>query len=347
MRLALVTLGALVGLGGGGGDRTFENPVYGHTVVVPAGWTSRLGGDSRQTNLATYRGAPLDGYGRPPAGELQLILADYGRAPCPRSAIAEGTPITLGRRASFEGFVGYNVTFCRGGHLLQTFIPAGANVSARRLDEARRIVESVRLTPRADEAANVHTSQMLGRTIGGRPVRAWRVGNPKSPRRLLVVGCVHGNECAGMAVTQRLVNLVRPIALDTWVVQNLNPDGLAGRTRGNSRGVDLNRDFLAATQRETRIARKLILRLRPDITIWFHQPQAVVRAFGPSRAAARRYARLARVPYRTMAWPPGSASRWQNGLGQISFVVELPPGELSGDAALRHARAILRLGGEP
>ncbi len=127
------------------------------------------------------------------------------------------------------------------------------------------------------------------------------------------------------------------------MIQNLNPDGLAQRSRGNARGVDLNRDFLAATQRETRIARKLILRLRPDVTIWFHQPQSVVRAWGPSRAIARRYARLAGVAYRSLAWPPGSASRWQNGIGQRSFVVELPPGELSLPAARRHAKAVLAL----
>ena len=79
------------------------------------------------------------------------------------------------------------------------------------------------------------------------------------------------------------------------------------------------------------------------MTLWFHQPQAVVRAWGPSQATARRYARLAGVPYRTLAWPPGSASRWQNGIGQISFVVELPAGELADAAARRYANAVLRL----
>ena len=324
-------------------ERRFENNVYGHTVVVPAGWTARLSPESRQTNLATYAGAPLDGYGRPPPGHMQLIIADYGRAPCPPSAIPEGEAVRLGARSSFEGFIGYNVSFCRRGHVLQTFVPAGASVSRRRLGEARRIVESVRLTRRADEVANLHSLRVLGRTPDGRPLRVWRIGNPESSRRVLVVGCIHGNECAGTAVTQQLVNLIRPVALDLWVIQNLNPDGLARGTRGNARGVDLNRDFLAATQRETRIARKLIQRLKPDVTIWFHQPQSVVRAWGPSRAIARRYARLAGVPYRSLEWPPGSASRWQNGLGMRSFVVELPLGELASANAFRHAGAVLRL----
>jgi len=220
--------------------------------------------------------------------------------------------------------------------VLRTLTLALAALAAggERFDEARLVTETVRLT---------HTSHVLGRSYDGRPIRAWRIGNPRSPKRVLVVGCIHGNECAGMAVTQRLVNLTRPVALDLWVIQNVNPDGLARRTRGNARGVDLNRDFDVFSQRETRIARNLIQRLRPDVTVWFHQPQAVVRAWGPSRAIARRYARLVGAPYRSLPWPPGAATRWQNGLGQRAFVVELPPGELPGSRADRHARALLQL----
>jgi murein peptide amidase A len=85
--------------------------------------------------------------------------------------------------------------------------------------------------------------------------------------------------------------------------------------------------------------------VRPDVTIWYHQPQAVVRAWGGSRAAARRYARLAREPYRSIRWPPGTAANWQNHRfpGTASFVVELPPGELSDRRGARHARAVRRL----
>ena len=182
-------------------------------------------------------------------------------------------------------------------------------------------------------------AQQLGRSYEGRPIQAVHVRGDGP--RILVVGCIHGDECEGIEVT-RLLARSRPRA-DLWLVHQFNPDGFAARRRANAHGVDLNRDFVAATQRETRIARKLILRLRPDVTIWFHQPQSVVRAWGPSRAIARRYARLAGEPFRSLAWPPGSASRWQNGIGQRSFVVELPPGELTVPAALRHASAVLAL----
>ena len=182
-------------------------------------------------------------------------------------------------------------------------------------------------------------AEQLGRSYEGRPIGVVHVAG-QGPR-ILVVGCIHGHECEGIEVTKLLERSAA--TTDLWLVHQLNPDGFARRSRFNARGADLNRDFLAARQRETRIARKLILRLRPDVTIWFHQPQSLVRAWGRSRGTARRYARLAGVPYRALPWPPGSASRWQNGLGQISFVVELPSGELPDAAARRYAEAILRL----
>jgi murein peptide amidase A len=338
--LLALTLAALA-LGGADGQR-FENRAFGHTVLVPPGWTARLRTDGT-TSVATYRSVRVDGFDRPAPRQLQVVLADYGALPCPRDAVPDGGRIELGARVRFEGFVGHTVAFCRGGHSLQAFVPTGGAVPAARLEQARAIVASLRLTARAHTVANRHAARVLGRSLEGRPIRVFRKGNPRSARRILVVGCIHGNECAGLAVTQRLVSLVRPLAADLWVLQNLNPDGLAHRTRGNARSVDLNRDFVTATQRETRIAQALIRRLRPDVTIWFHQPQAVVRAWGRSRGVARRYARLAGEPYRTLAWPPGAATRWQNGLGLKSFVVELPSGPLSHGHAERHARAVLRL----
>ena len=333
---------AAVAVGGAGPGR-FENDVYGHSALVPRGWTARLSPNGT-TNVVSYPGARLDRLGSPPAGQVRVIVADYGRGRCKPGSSRATPPDDLGPRIDFEGFRnGFARSFCLRGHSFQVLVPVGRGASGSRLEEARQIVASIRLTARAAQVDNRRSVRLLGRSVEGRPIRAFRIGNPRASRRLLVVGCIHGNECAGMRVTQQLVNLARPIAFDLWVVQNLNPDGLARITRANARGVDLNRDFLAATQRETRIARKLILRLRPDVTIWFHQPQAVVRAWGPSRAVARRYARLAGVRYRSWEWPPGSASRWQNGIGLTSFVVELPAGELPHAAALRHARAVLAL----
>jgi murein peptide amidase A len=211
--------------------------------------------------------------------------------------------------------------------------------------------------------AGEHRRELLGYSVQERPIRVHRVGNFSSPRRILVVGCIHGNECAGIRITRRLVQGRRPRQIDLWVVHAVNPDGRRLRVRQNARGVDLNRNFRSQwipigqrwdpqysgprpwSEPETRLARDLVRRIRPDVTIWYHQPQALVRAWGHSRRMARRYARLAREPYRSLRWPNGTAPNWQNHRFRraSSFVVELAAGPLSDAAAGRHARAVRRL----
>ena len=90
---------------------------------------------------------------------------------------------------------------------------------------------------------------------------------------------------------------------------------------------------------------QLVERLRPRITIWFHQPLDLVRAWGGSIPAARRYAQLAGLPFRRIPWPAGTAPNWQNHTfpGTASFVVELPPGSLTRAQVARLSAAVLRL----
>jgi hypothetical protein len=188
---------------------------------------------------------------------------------------------------------------------------------------------------------------VYGRSQLGRPIRALELGFP-GPKRVLVVGCIHGNECAGTAVVRHLEQLAPP-TFDLWVVSDLNPDGRAAGTRENARGVDLNRNFRGAgrlSEPESRFAARLIRRLRPRVTIWFHQHENRARAWGPSIPQGRRYARLAGMRFAAVRWPAGSATDWQNRRfpGSSSFVVELPAGTLSAADVQRHVRAILHLG---
>ena len=83
---------------------------------------------------------------------------------------------------------------------------------------------------------------LLGRSVDGRPIVAYEVGDTDSQVRELVVGCIHGDECAGVAIAHRLERAT-PQGVDLWIVPVLNPDGAARDTRGNAHGVDLNRNF--------------------------------------------------------------------------------------------------------
>lgn len=213
----------------------------------------------------------------------------------------------------------------------------------------------------ADASAAAPPSTVVGRSAAGRPLRLWHASARSGRPRVLVVGCIHGEECAGIGVTRLLRSRPAADGPDLWVMDDANPDGRARGSRQNARGVDLNRNWGAMwlpigrrgdpqfsgprpwSEPETRVLRALLLRLRPDVTIWFHQPQGIVRAWGRSVPIARRYASLAGYPYRSLAWPNGTAPNWQNHAGMRSFVVELPPGPLPAASASRFARAVRAL----
>jgi murein peptide amidase A len=201
----------------------------------------------------------------------------------------------------------------------------------------------------------VHVER-IGRSVEGRGIRVARVGDPAAPRRVLVVGCVHGNECAGMRIVARLRRSAPPAGVQLLLVRTLNPDGSARGIRQNAHGVDLNRNSSADWRRlrgpydsgprpwsepETRAIRRLILDERPALTVWYHQPLALVASRG---RAARRYARMVGLPARRLP-RPGSLSRWQNERVRSgpAFVVELGAGRASDATVRRHARAVLRL----
>jgi protein MpaA len=205
--------------------------------------------------------------------------------------------------------------------------------------------------------------ERFGHSAQRRPLDVTAFGSASVRGRLLLVGCIHGTECAGIAIARAVTNRCPPTSSDVWVVSDLNPDGRRLGIRQNARGVDLNRNYPAGWVRrppgdpqyagprpfsepESRALRRLALRLRPKVTIWYHQGQGpLVRAWGRSVPAAREYARRAGTPFRRMPWMAGTAPHWQNLAfpRTSSFVVELPDGRLSRAAARQHAAAALAL----
>src|ERR1700710_1671451 len=78
------------------------------------------------------------------------------------------------------------------------------------------------------------TGEVIGHSVGGRELRVVRVGDPQAPRKILIVGCIHGNERAGLAITAALRRVSPPPGVQLLVLDELNPDGCARRTRGNA-----------------------------------------------------------------------------------------------------------------
>lgn len=217
----------------------------------------------------------------------------------------------------------------------------------------------------------VHPGNLLGRAgvVGhsaeGRPIELDQLGDPAIGRRVLVFGCIHGDECAGSGIEPVAYGCPDPYA-DIYLVRPLNPDGAAAGSRLNGRGVDLNRNFPSGwrpigarwepefsgprpfSEPETRLAARIVRRLRPQVTIWLHQhhgSRPFVRAWGQSVPAARRFARLAGLPFRLMPLLAGTAPNWQNHRfpGTSSFVVELPQGRLRPGLKVRLGAAVDKL----
>lgn len=180
---------------------------------------------------------------------------------------------------------------------------------------------------------------------------------------MLIVGCIHGSEPAGIAIARNLATASAPPRTALWIIPDLNPDGVAADTRQNADRVDLNRNFpwhwrplgvpgdpqysgpRPLSEPEATAAAHLILRVRPQITIWFHQPQALVDLSGGNPRVEREFAQLVGLPVRMLQRYPGSAVSWGNSQlpGTTAFVVELAPGPLSSTAVARYTNAALTL----
>jgi murein peptide amidase A len=199
---------------------------------------------------------------------------------------------------------------------------------------------------------------VFGRSVDGRPLVANVLGASSAPRKVLLVGCIHGDECAGRAILRALQRKPVPVGVQLWLVPSMNPDGEAADTRQNAHGVDLNRNFpyqwspgggpvyyagqRPSSEPETRAAERLIERVKPAVTIWYHQHEDLVDMAGGDRGVARRYAQLSGLRATCLPFLPGTASAWSNHNlpGTTAFVVELPAGAVSGGALARHLQAL-------
>ena len=122
----------------------------------------------------------------------------------------------------------------------------------------------------------------------GRPITVTHRGTAGG-MVILVVGVIHGDENDGLAILDILDDIALPAGIDLWLMPAMNPDGLANDERGNGNSVDLNRNFPhdwtqigqpgagqysgtgPASEPETQAFIAFMDRIRPTLTLWYHQ----------------------------------------------------------------------------
>jgi murein peptide amidase A len=159
-------------------------------------------------------------------------------------------------------------------------------------------------------------TRVIGHSVRGRPIRAWRVGDPGARPRVVVMATMHGDEPAPRQILRSIRDGRRVHGVDMWLVPTVNPDGVARRTRTNAHGVDLNRNYpwrwadldgryesgpRPASEPETRALMRFVKDVRPRYVVSFHQPlHAVDNSVRRARPFARRLAHGLHLPARPL-----------------------------------------------
>lgn len=203
--------------------------------------------------------------------------------------------------------------------------------------------------PAQAEAAALPTviqRKIIGYSVQHRPITAYRLGNPASGTKAVLLGQMHGNEKAGIDVARAVIH-GRPIrGIDLWVVLTMNPDGNLANTRQNAHGVDLNRNwpdlwahlsgqYYSGTgplsEPETRAMYAFLSSVRPNLMVSIHQPlNGVDTTDGGARnpAFARRLAAGIGLPLKPfVCWSVclGSMTGWiTNHQSGSAITVEFP-----------------------
>jgi murein peptide amidase A len=173
--------------------------------------------------------------------------------------------------------------------------------------------------------------RVLGHTVEHRPIRAWRVGDPRSPKKVVVMAAMHGDEASPRQIVRSLRDGPPITGADIWLVPSVNPDGVARGIRKNAHAVDLNRNFPRkwaeldgeiesgpgpASEPETRAMMRFLRRVDPRFVVSFHQPLNGIDTYGAKkRWFARRLVRELNLPAKEFACGNachGTLTQWFN-----------------------------------
>ena len=208
-----------------------------------------------------------------------------------------------------------------------------------------------RLVERRDRGVIRHASESYGASLDGVPLTVFL---PETGRaEILVLASIHGDEDETTVVVSEALRCLPRGDLQAAVILCGNPDGLLRGTRGNGRGVDLNRNFptsnwsadlvffksrandardialspgaAAASEPETTALLSLIERLRPRAIVSLHSALACVDDAGASHLG-RQLADRSALPFLTeIGYPtPGSMGTWagEQGINLVTLELE-------------------------
>jgi murein peptide amidase A len=186
--------------------------------------------------------------------------------------------------------------------------------------------------------------------------------NTSEPIDTLIIGGMHGDEPESKTLAEKLMARLRPRELQDKVVgiiPLLNPDGMARNQRGNTNGVDINRNFpeawipmekmmeiqglksppvtynpgpAPASELETQFLIQVIQQFRPKKIVAVHQPYKVINYDGPAEGLAKEMAKANNYPVKaSIGYPtPGSFGTYAGVKNRIpTITLELPDGTLS------------------
>jgi protein MpaA len=227
----------------------------------------------------------------------------------------------------------------------------------------------------------LNTDIEFGRSVQGVPLTFYRRQSGSDGARVLVIGCIHGDEFVGNRVVDILRDMPLEGNIDLWMVRSMNPDGQQLRTRQNANGVDLNRNFPgnwqkigkpgswqysgsdSASEPEVQGVVKLGELVKPQFVIWYHQDYfRIGPGTGHDGDVRAKYASLVGLPLLELdclcgytgdkplleAVFGGTGANWAKsfqGPKGVSMTVEFGP-TLSEEDAQRNAQAVVAVTNE-